>query len=298
MVMIGWSLVTAFCGFVESFSGFTACRLILGICESALFPALNLYVAMFWKREELAKRASFLFIAQALAGAFGGLLAYGLIHMNNVGGKEGWRWLYWVEGMLSFVIGIASYWLYPDNPETAYFLTEEERQLGRDRLIKYGNYEEYNSADIKAALTSPICWLSGIIQTCCDTYLYSKCSLCPKATLLQELRRNNFPRFFDIPSSHHQGNGILKLGGPIFNHSNLHYGCIGFLCSGLARGQAPAPRAYHAFVQPLHSSRLCSSAGQSHPRRRLFRMLLGHCFWLCLAGYQYYLDQWKYEPSL
>jgi len=38
--------------------------------------------------------------------------------------------LFYIEGAISFGIGLVSYWLLPDNPETAYFLTKEERQLG------------------------------------------------------------------------------------------------------------------------------------------------------------------------
>ena len=180
--MLSWALVTAFCGFVKNFAGLVVCRIMLGFCESALFPSLNLYISMFWKREELAKRSAQLFVAMALAGAFGGLLAYGLvqIHASEEGwGKEGWRWLFWVEGMISFVIGVFAYWLYPDGPETAYFLTEEERDIGRRRLVRHGNYEPYAFSDVRAALTSPICYLSGLLQLCCDTYLYSVTTFLP-----------------------------------------------------------------------------------------------------------------------
>ena len=150
------------------------CRLLLGICESAFFPSLNLYVSMFWKREEIAKRAILLMVSMSLAGAFGGLLAYVLTQLDGVGGYSGWRWLYFIEGLISFAFGIATYWLFPDNPETAYFLNEEERKAGKERLMKQGNYEEFSWVDVKAALTSPICWLSGAIQISVCTQVYSE----------------------------------------------------------------------------------------------------------------------------
>lgn len=172
--MISWSLVTVCTGFCQNYGGLLTCRLLLGACESALFPSLNLYVSMFWKREEIAKRASGIGISLALAGAFGGLFAWAILQMDGTAGYAGWRWLFFIEGAISFALGIATYWLFPDNPETAYFLNAEERELAKLRLEVHGNYEPYDWADVKAAFKDPVCWLSGFIQFNADIYNYSK----------------------------------------------------------------------------------------------------------------------------
>jgi MFS family permease len=88
-----WSLTTIFTGFVHSIGGLYATRLILGSCEGGLFPCLNLYLTMVYRREEQAKRVAYLFSCSALSGAFGGLLAYGLLQMEGVSGIAGWRLL-------------------------------------------------------------------------------------------------------------------------------------------------------------------------------------------------------------
>ena len=46
---------------------------------------------MVYRREEQAKRVAYLFVCAALSGAFGGLLAYGLLKMDGVAGMAGWR---------------------------------------------------------------------------------------------------------------------------------------------------------------------------------------------------------------
>lgn len=86
-----WSLTTIFTGFVQNPGGLYATRLILGACEAGLFPALTLYLSGIYQRDELAKRISYLFVATALAGAFGGLLAYGILYMDGTAGVAGWR---------------------------------------------------------------------------------------------------------------------------------------------------------------------------------------------------------------
>lgn len=86
-----WSLTTIFSGFITNVGGLYATRLILGACEAGLFPSLNLYLTMVYRREEQAKRVSYLFVSTAIAGAFGGILAYGILFMDGIGGFAGWR---------------------------------------------------------------------------------------------------------------------------------------------------------------------------------------------------------------
>ena len=80
--MVAWSLVTTFSGFERSYGALVACRLLLGMFESALFPSLHLYVAMFWKRDEIATRSGMIMVSLALAGAFGGKTSIENIHAN------------------------------------------------------------------------------------------------------------------------------------------------------------------------------------------------------------------------
>lgn len=45
------------------------------------------------------------FSAATAAGAFGGLLARGIVELDGVGGKEGWAWIFIIEGLVTFAIG-------------------------------------------------------------------------------------------------------------------------------------------------------------------------------------------------
>lgn len=98
---IVWSLTTIFTGFIQSVRSLYATRLILGACEAGLFPCLNLYLTMVYRREEQAKRVSYLMSCAAISGAVGGLLAYGLLQMDGIGGKEGWRYEIAEDGIKS-----------------------------------------------------------------------------------------------------------------------------------------------------------------------------------------------------
>lgn len=69
-----WSLTTIFTGFITNVGGLYATRLILGACEAGLFPCLNLYLTIVYRREEQAKRVAYLFSCAALSGALGDFL--------------------------------------------------------------------------------------------------------------------------------------------------------------------------------------------------------------------------------
>lgn len=91
VLCIIWSVVTVANGLIHNVGGLYACRLVLGACEGGLFPTLNFYLTQVYKREEIARRVSYLVSCTALSGAVGGLLAYGLLQMDGIGGYPGWR---------------------------------------------------------------------------------------------------------------------------------------------------------------------------------------------------------------
>ena len=68
--------MTTLSGLVQNLAGFFVTRFILGVTESGLFPGVVYYFSMWYKRDERQFRISLFFGGAALAGAFGGILAY------------------------------------------------------------------------------------------------------------------------------------------------------------------------------------------------------------------------------
>ncbi|KAJ5150332.1 uncharacterized protein N7482_010790 [Penicillium canariense] len=179
---IVWSLTTVFTGFIESVGSLYATRLILGACEAGLFPCLNLYLTMVYRREEQAKRVSYLMSCAAISGAVGGLLAYAILHMDGVGGKAGWRWVYIIEGLFSGLCAILIWFGLPNNPAEAYFLTEEEKWMMRvrnEQRRQYMGSETFSWEEMRNALRDPKLYLSGAVQFCQDILLYGFSTFLP-----------------------------------------------------------------------------------------------------------------------
>ena len=63
-----------------------------------------------------------------VASAFGGLLATGIANMNGLRGLSNWRWIFILEGILTILVGIASFFLVPDFPKETKWLTPKEKE--------------------------------------------------------------------------------------------------------------------------------------------------------------------------
>lgn len=61
---------------------------------------------MWYRRHECGLRMAIFFSAATAAGAFGGLLARGIVEMRGLGGLSGWQWIFILEGILTFVVGM------------------------------------------------------------------------------------------------------------------------------------------------------------------------------------------------
>ncbi|CAF1203484.1 unnamed protein product [Adineta steineri] len=155
IIMVTWGIITTLTGLVNSYGGLLACRLLLGAPEAGLFPGATYYLSSWYTRRELSWRVSILFSAATLAGTFGGILAYGINHMNGIGGQEGWRWIFYIEGIITVVVGVLAFFFISDfSSNRPKFLTESECNRVMVRLQRDagpGGSEHFSWQQVSAA---------------------------------------------------------------------------------------------------------------------------------------------------
>lgn len=134
--MVAWGIVTLCMGFVQDYHGLLIARIFLGVGEAGLFPGVAYYLTMWYAPEDLAFRQGMFFSAASAAGGFSGLLAYAINKMDGAMGHSGWRWIFIVEGAVTVAVAIVAYFLIQDFPDTAKFLTPEEKAWAIER-VKY-----------------------------------------------------------------------------------------------------------------------------------------------------------------
>ncbi|CAK7917069.1 high-affinity nicotinic acid transporter [[Candida] anglica] len=178
-----WALVTIGMTFVSSYGSFLACRLLLGLFEGGYFPCIVIYVSIFYKPEEQALRMGYLLACAGFAGAFGGLISYGLVQVKSTNTYlQGYRLIYLVEGLITVCAIPVVYYLLPDDENVKVF-NEEERELMRLRTLQRQQYmgksDKFEWIEVRKAIADPKTYLSMIIQFCSDLVLYGFSTFLP-----------------------------------------------------------------------------------------------------------------------
>ncbi|KAL9093512.1 MAG: hypothetical protein Q9165_003907 [Trypethelium subeluteriae] len=175
-ITLVWGIIATLMGVSQNLAGFFVVRFFLGATEGGLFPGVVFYLSMWYKRAERQYRVSLFFSAASLAGAFGGILAYGIGFMKGVGGYNGWRWIFIIEGLVTVVVSLAAYYFIANYPDNANFLREDERAFIHERLKADSdatNHEGFTWANVGSALKDPKCWLYGLVYHSLSLPLYT-----------------------------------------------------------------------------------------------------------------------------
>lgn len=215
-----WGLCTLCMAFIQNWQGLYTCRLLIGFFEAGLIPGINVYLAWVYKKSERGKRSSLIFAFSAFSSAFGGILAFGLTQINGPGNFAGWRWLFVVEGALTLILVPVFYFLFPRTPTTAWFLSEEEKQMMKARYANdesWGNDEVFSCAEIGKALIDPKWYAFFAYQFSVDISLYGK-SCSPKYNVNIDIFR-----LYNIFARHHQGSRVHFSSRQLDDCSDLHH---------------------------------------------------------------------------
>ena len=108
-----------------------------------------------------------------MSGAFSGLLAAAIAQMDGVGGYEGWRWIFILEGVVTVVLGLMTFFLLIDTPELSHgwLDAQEIRFLQLQGFIKQGgrfnagaDENRHVSKDVWLCITNYKLWLLAFVQ--------------------------------------------------------------------------------------------------------------------------------------
>ncbi|KAL9950125.1 hypothetical protein D7B24_008620 [Verticillium nonalfalfae] len=161
-IMVSWGIITICTAAVSTYGGLITVRIFLGLAEAGFFPGIMMYLCFWYKPDERATRMAIFASSVAVAGAFGGLLATAISFLNNKGGLNGWQWLFILEGIPSVIVGVLIWFYLPDYPQTAAWLTPEERAFAVKRLGPYApsmTDKHWDSTVAKETLSNPMFWL-------------------------------------------------------------------------------------------------------------------------------------------
>ncbi|KAJ3497870.1 hypothetical protein NLG97_g1567 [Lecanicillium saksenae] len=185
-LVLSWGLINMCMGFVQSYGTLVLLRFLLGVFEAGVLPAMLYVSSMYYKRHEYQLRVSCMFSSTAVAGAFGGLIAYGISKVDSV--KSTWRYIFIIEGAATAFLGVVAAFVIIDWPEQTRWLNKEEKNVLRRRLIadvdEVCRMDRLDRPAVRRILTDYKIWLSGLIYLAIGVPGYSGAFFLP--TILKE----------------------------------------------------------------------------------------------------------------
>jgi ACS family tartrate transporter-like MFS transporter len=131
--MIVSGLLTALTALVHTPAQLYLARFLLGAAEAGFFPSVIVYLSHWFIQEDRAKATSNFMAAIPVSLVIGSPVA-GWILSHNWFAIDGWRWLFFLEGIPAILLGIVAFCFLTDRPGQARWLTADQRQWISQKL--------------------------------------------------------------------------------------------------------------------------------------------------------------------
>ncbi|KAH8594418.1 major facilitator superfamily transporter [Bisporella sp. PMI_857] len=172
ILMMAWSTVSWAQAWMTNRTSFYITRAFIGACEGGFIPGTILFATYFYTSRELSIRLAAFWSTLNVARVISALLAAGILEMRGIHGKPGWFWLFLLEGLLTFLIGVISYIYLPATPTSTKsviyrnsWYNEREEVIMTNRILRddpakglTAVKEPVNLRDVKNAWSDKSMW--------------------------------------------------------------------------------------------------------------------------------------------
>lgn len=165
-----WAVALAIHAACKNFRGLLVVRLLLGACEGSISAGFLIVCSMFYTRTEQTLRIGYWSMTVGTAQVVSGFISFGVLHIKTTG-FEPWQWLMIITATMTMIIAISFWFLFPDSPTSAWFLTPDERVKAVQRLKENQTGVEnkhFKMEQMIEALTDPKTWLFALLSALCN----------------------------------------------------------------------------------------------------------------------------------
>ncbi|GAA5886078.1 hypothetical protein JCM6882_004256 [Rhodosporidiobolus microsporus] len=122
---------------------FLAFRFTIAAFQGGFIPDVILYLSYYYTKNSLPLRLAMFWSINFFADFVTAFMAVGLLKMRGVLGHAGWRWMFLIEGLITLVIGIASFFMMAPSPSQTKakwrpkgMFTERETKIIVNRVVR------------------------------------------------------------------------------------------------------------------------------------------------------------------
>ncbi|KAF5359511.1 hypothetical protein D9756_002976 [Leucocoprinus leucothites] len=128
-----WGAILACMAASRGFAGLLVGRFFLGAFEASIQPAFILVGQIWYRRHEQGFRVAVWYSNNGWGNIFGSLIMYGIGHIQS---RVLFRYqiIFLLLGCVTFLVGILSFFVFPDNPARCKFLSDDDKTIAVERL--------------------------------------------------------------------------------------------------------------------------------------------------------------------
>ncbi len=129
-IMITWGIISALFLFVKTPTQFYTMRFLLGLAEAGFYPGVILYLTYWFPANRRGKMIALFMSGIPIAGMFGNPLSGWIMDaFNGVHDMRGWQWMFLIEALPAFVIGVVTIFVLRDGIDKAPWLDADEKRV-------------------------------------------------------------------------------------------------------------------------------------------------------------------------
>ena len=121
--LILWGTLATITGIVSDVNWLIAIRFMLGVVESAVMPAMLIFLSRWFTRKERSRANAFLILGNPVTILWMSILSGYLLD------AYGWRWMFIIEGLPAIAWAFVWWYIAEDDPSKVKWLSSEEKNL-------------------------------------------------------------------------------------------------------------------------------------------------------------------------
>ena len=119
--LILWGTLATITGIISDVNGLIVIRFMLGVVESAVMPAMLIFLSRWFTKKERSRANAFLILGNPVTILWMSILSGYLLD------AYGWRWMFIIEGLPAIAWAFVWWYVAEDDPAKVKWLTPEEK---------------------------------------------------------------------------------------------------------------------------------------------------------------------------
>ncbi|KAL3458370.1 MFS general substrate transporter [Aspergillus heterothallicus] len=162
-----WGIILCCTAAAQNYASILSLRILLGLTEAVIAPALTIYTSMWYTPAEATPRFGFWYCGLGVGQIIGGLISFGAQHAPPASlSFAGWRIMFVAVGAVNILVALLVLAILPPSPTTSSFLSEAEKAHLATRLSKTTSpplrsltSKTFHAGSLYSALTDPQTYL-------------------------------------------------------------------------------------------------------------------------------------------